>query len=99
MLLSGEQSYTFIPLSIKMESIVPLSSGIVFGFALDRGLVSLPYTISSQMEFSNFTMMRMFLGASAMSTLCVLLFDILGIQKRKVKERIGKALINQKNIG
>lgn len=72
--------------------LTPLATGLVFGFALDRGRVSVPYTIVSQMKMQNFTMMRMFLAASAVSALCIFVMDVLGIVKRKVKPSLGLEL-------
>ena len=65
-------------------------SGVVFGFALDKGKVSVPYAISKQMEMGNFSMMRMFLAATATATLSMSALHNLGYYERKPKQ--GKKL-------
>lgn len=49
--------------------IASAASGFVFGFALEKGRVFEPTLIVRQMAFSQWTMMKMFLGATAMSLL------------------------------
>jgi len=45
--------------------------GTVFGYALQRSKVYLPLTIMGQMEFTNFTMLKMFMSASLTSSLAI----------------------------
>ncbi|EGC38629.1 hypothetical protein DICPUDRAFT_53209 [Dictyostelium purpureum] len=45
--------------------------GTIFGYALQRGNVYLPSVIQGQMNFSNFTMLKMFMTASLTSSLAV----------------------------
>ncbi|KAH9155383.1 hypothetical protein AeRB84_002641 [Aphanomyces euteiches] len=40
-----------------------ISSGAVFGYAMNKGQVHLPHVIQDQMTFQQFTMMKMFLAA------------------------------------
>jgi len=68
-----------------MENLVALLSGGLFGFALDKAKTNVPWVVSAQMGMTNFTMMRMFLAASATSTAVVLLLDRLGLVARKPK--------------
>lgn len=72
------------------DIVAPLLSGVIFGYALDKGKVSVPYTISQQMAMGNFTMMRMFLAASATATLSISILHNIGQYVRKPKE--GKKL-------
>ena len=68
-----------------MEHIIAILSGGVFGLALDKAKTNLPFVISGQMEMDNFIMMRMFLAASASSTVAVALLDLLGVRKREAR--------------
>jgi len=47
--------------------------GVVFGIAAEKGRVHHPTVIRGQMDFSTFTMMKMFLGASAAGMCYVIL--------------------------
>ncbi|KAF2076762.1 hypothetical protein CYY_001951 [Polysphondylium violaceum] len=49
--------------------------GTVFGYALQRSKVYLPLTIMGQMEFTNFTMLKMFMSASLTSSLAITFLD------------------------
>mmetsp|Transcript_15400 Transcript_15400/g.27375 ORF Transcript_15400/g.27375 Transcript_15400/m.27375 type:complete len:356 (+) Transcript_15400:53-1120(+) len=68
-----------------MEILVSALCGSVFGFALDRAKTNVPWVVASQMDFSNQTMLRMFLAGSASSTLAVLILHRLGVRDRKPK--------------
>ncbi|XP_071963645.1 uncharacterized protein [Antedon mediterranea] len=46
------------------------STGIVFGFAMEKGRVFEPWLIRQQMQFRKFVMMKMFLSAVASSLIC-----------------------------
>eukprot|EP00192_Tetraselmis_astigmatica_P012321 CAMPEP_0117662566 /NCGR_PEP_ID=MMETSP0804-20121206/8119_1 /TAXON_ID=1074897 /ORGANISM="Tetraselmis astigmatica, Strain CCMP880" /LENGTH=408 /DNA_ID=CAMNT_0005469469 /DNA_START=194 /DNA_END=1420 /DNA_ORIENTATION=- len=70
---------------IMAETALALSCGGVFGYALDKAKTNVPWVISEQMSMGNFTMMRMFLSASATSTAAVLGLHTLGLKKRNPK--------------
>eukprot|EP00039_Didymoeca_costata_P024001 m.8949 g.8949 ORF g.8949 m.8949 type:complete len:392 (-) comp3981_c0_seq1:43-1218(-) len=59
--------------------------GLCFGFLLNRAKCDVPVVIVEQMKFHHHTMLRMFLGAAASSTLCLTVlraFGILNTEKR-----------------
>ncbi|CAL1528407.1 unnamed protein product [Lymnaea stagnalis] len=72
----------FIKLSVSAVS------GLIFGMALEKGRVFEPHIIRQQMLFSNFTMLKMFLSASATGMLA---FSILTMIPR-TSRRMEKAL-------
>lgn len=57
--------------------------GAIFGLALDKAHTNSAAALRWQMEMSDFTMMRMFLAASATSTFVVLVLDALGLKARE----------------
>jgi len=64
------------------ETLVAIGTGAIFGLALDKAHTNVPAVIQEQMEMRNFTMMRMFLAASATSTLAVLGLHVTNLKKR-----------------
>jgi uncharacterized membrane protein YedE/YeeE len=65
-----------------------LSIGTIFGFALEKSKVYLPTIIREQMKFQSFTMLKMFLMATGVSTIVISLLDMFNIRKRKPKSKI-----------
>mmetsp|Transcript_12595 Transcript_12595/g.15637 ORF Transcript_12595/g.15637 Transcript_12595/m.15637 type:complete len:404 (+) Transcript_12595:146-1357(+) len=63
-------------------------TGIAFGFAIDRANLNVPYAIIQQLDMKNFTMLRMFLGASAASTVAITSCHLLGVYERVPKPRV-----------
>lgn len=59
-----------------------LLTGGGFGFLLDRAKTDVPLAITEQMAMHHFTMMRMFLGASATSLLVMALLHATGVKER-----------------
>ncbi|EQC31628.1 hypothetical protein SDRG_10794 [Saprolegnia diclina VS20] len=59
------------------HTVVLLSTGAAFGFAMNKGQVYLPLVIMEQMGFQRFTMMKMFVGALGMSFVSKAIFRIL----------------------
>ncbi len=62
--------------SDAVTGIASALSGFVFGFALEKGRVFEPLLIVRQMAFSQWTMMKMFLGATAVSLLSASLVSV-----------------------
>ncbi|KDO31065.1 hypothetical protein SPRG_19592 [Saprolegnia parasitica CBS 223.65] len=59
------------------HTIVLLTTGAAFGFAMNKGQVYLPMIIMEQMAFQRFTMMKMFVSALGMSFLSKAVFRAL----------------------
>ncbi|KYQ88827.1 hypothetical protein DLAC_10626 [Tieghemostelium lacteum] len=57
------------------SSLSGLAIGGVFGYALQRSHVYLPVVIQAQMNFTNFTMLKMFMTAAATSSLSITLLQ------------------------
>ncbi|ETV90891.1 hypothetical protein H310_14384 [Aphanomyces invadans] len=76
------------PLSLGLM----VTTGAVFGFAMNKGQVHLPHVIQDQMTLSQFTMMKMFLAALGMSALSKAIFravrpdDFDAIQKKRATD-------------
>ncbi|EFA77342.1 hypothetical protein PPL_12553 [Heterostelium album PN500] len=62
------------PADLK-SSLAGLAIGGVFGYALQRSNVYLPSVIQGQMDFSDFTMLKMFMTAALTSSLSITLLD------------------------
>lgn len=62
-----------------------IGSGIFFGIAFEKSKVLWPHIIRSQMNFSSFIMLKMFLGATACGTLAIAVMEGLGQGKRSPK--------------
>ncbi|GBG29337.1 Hypothetical Protein FCC1311_055592 [Hondaea fermentalgiana] len=67
------------------EPLVAMGVGSVFGLVLDKAHNNIPASIITQMNMTNFTMMRMFLAASGTSAFVILALHQLGIKERTCK--------------
>mmetsp|Transcript_597 Transcript_597/g.1530 ORF Transcript_597/g.1530 Transcript_597/m.1530 type:complete len:376 (+) Transcript_597:202-1329(+) len=67
------------------EPVLAFGVGSVFGLVLDKAHNNIPASIITQMNMTNFTMMRMFLAASSASALVILALHKLGIKERSSK--------------
>jgi uncharacterized membrane protein YedE/YeeE len=52
--------------------------GLVFGTAMEKSKVYVPFIIQEQMKFNNFTMLKMFLAATSAGLTSVTLIRLLG---------------------
>ncbi|XP_013075484.1 uncharacterized protein LOC106061817 isoform X2 [Biomphalaria glabrata] len=60
-------------------------SGILFGISIEKGRVFEPQMIRNQMLFSNFTMLKMFLSASATGMIAFSLLTMIPATSKKMK--------------
>ncbi|XP_041468214.1 UPF0394 inner membrane protein YeeE-like [Lytechinus variegatus] len=72
--ISSSSTKHGFPVSIKL--LMTAASGVVFGFAMEKGRVFEPYNIRGQMLFQNFVMLKMFLSAIVAS---IVWFSILSL--------------------
>jgi uncharacterized membrane protein YedE/YeeE len=58
--------------------------GTAFGIALEKSKMFLPLLIRDQMTFTNFTMLKVFLTATAVGTIGIAILDTLQVRKKSV---------------
>ena len=58
--------------------------GTAFGIALEKSKMFLPLLVRDQMSFTNFTMLKVFLTATAVGTIGIALLDSLEVRKKNV---------------
>mmetsp|Transcript_10936 Transcript_10936/g.12497 ORF Transcript_10936/g.12497 Transcript_10936/m.12497 type:complete len:398 (+) Transcript_10936:165-1358(+) len=66
-------------------AVASLMTGLIFGVAIDRAQLNVPFVIVKQLDMQNFTMLRMFLSASATSAVVITATNMLGLYKRVPK--------------
>mmetsp|Transcript_17254 Transcript_17254/g.19625 ORF Transcript_17254/g.19625 Transcript_17254/m.19625 type:complete len:406 (-) Transcript_17254:102-1319(-) len=85
----------------SVAAIAGIIAGMLFGIAIDKANLNMPYSLVKQMSFSNFTMMRLFLTAAATSTFWVAIAGAMGLLplKPKPSTQIGFNLLGMTSYG
>lgn len=78
---------------------IGIGTGGVFGYALEKSKVYLPVLIRQQMKFQDFTMLKVFLMATAVGSLSIGIMETLNVVKRKPKPPVAMGLGLMKGYG